>query len=579
MRYLYLVLLFCSFGLFGQSQGVTNSQTKLRPNQLRWSPTDATNDSVYIIKGDETTGEPAWYLVTLGGGGVADTTLSGDVVGGLNSTFVRKINGVTVENKTPQNREVLTYNGTQWTPDSIDLADLPQMNASRLLGRGSTTSGAPEQLTAGTGLRISTNVLETYMTGGTGITLSGAAPMTVTNSLPDVTVSIAGGGINSVSGTYPNFTVTGTEVDGSTTNEIELPSQTSNSGKFLTTNGTSPSWATVSVIPAGSSGEIQYNNAGSFGALDSFTVSANPDRVGIGVPVPTARLDIQGSGSTSSTNALRVRNSAGTGILTLSNDSQVQVLSNTAASKSSLILSGTGYSGGTATTTKPTLLIEPTGTTSTGWSTFGTKLGVNAESGFTGRLLDLQLNGNSIMSYITNNNTLSVGSSTSTTAVSHNQYSSGRNDFKLYSSGEITDNMGFYTTGGAYGSCYGEFGFLYKNTSTQHASINLDTRNGVAPFRFFVNPSSSSAIDAMDIFRTGSIGIATSNTEKTNAKLEIVSTSKGFLPPRLTAAQRDAVTWVAGDAGMIIYCTDCTATDASTGVSQTWNGSAWKNHY
>lgn len=37
-----------------------------------------------------------------------------------------------------------------------------------------------------------------------------------------------------------------TEADGSTTNEIELPAQTGNSGKFLTTNGSSPSWSDVS---------------------------------------------------------------------------------------------------------------------------------------------------------------------------------------------------------------------------------------------------------------------------------------------------------------------------------------------
>lgn len=36
-----------------------------------------------------------------------------------------------------------------------------------------------------------------------------------------------------------------TEVDGSTTNEIELPSQTGNSGKVLTTNGSIPSWTTL----------------------------------------------------------------------------------------------------------------------------------------------------------------------------------------------------------------------------------------------------------------------------------------------------------------------------------------------
>jgi hypothetical protein len=41
------------------------------------------------------------------------------------------------------------------------------------------------------------------------------------------------------------------------------------------------------------------------------------------------------------------------------------------------------------------VLIEPTGTTSTAWSTSGTGLGVNAASGFAGNLLDLQVNGTS----------------------------------------------------------------------------------------------------------------------------------------------------------------------------------------
>lgn len=63
------------------------------------------------------------------------------------------------------------------------------------------------------------------------------------------------------------------------------------------------------------------------------------------------------------------------------------------ASLPSTILNGTWFSGGSGATTKPHFLIEPDGTTSTGWSTAGTGLGVNAATGFTGRLLDLQLNG------------------------------------------------------------------------------------------------------------------------------------------------------------------------------------------
>jgi hypothetical protein len=66
-----------------------------------------------------------------------------------------------------------------------------------------------------------------------------------------------------------------------------------------------------------------------------------------------------------------------------------------AASQEALAVPGTWFSGGTGTTTKPQVLIQPTATTSTGWSTAGTGFGVNAQSGFTGNLIDLQLNGSS----------------------------------------------------------------------------------------------------------------------------------------------------------------------------------------
>jgi hypothetical protein len=56
-------------------------------------------------------------------------------------------------------------------------------------------------------------------------------------------------------------------------------------------------------------------------------------------------------------------------------------------------MNGTWYSGGSATTTKPYILIESTGTTSTGWSTSGTGLGINAASGFGGNLIDAQVAG------------------------------------------------------------------------------------------------------------------------------------------------------------------------------------------
>lgn len=66
---------------------------------------------------------------------------------------------------------------------------------------------------------------------------------------------------------------------------------------------------------------------------------------------------------------------------------------NGAASAPASYLNGTWFTGGSSTTTKPQLLVEPTGASSAAWSTNGTGLGVNAASGFTGNLIDLQLNG------------------------------------------------------------------------------------------------------------------------------------------------------------------------------------------
>jgi hypothetical protein len=59
-------------------------------------------------------------------------------------------------------------------------------------------------------------------------------------------------------------------------------------------------------------------------------------------------------------------------------------------------LTGTWITGGTATTTKPHLLIEQSGTTSTGWNVYGTAFGINAPSGFAGKVLDVLSNGVSL---------------------------------------------------------------------------------------------------------------------------------------------------------------------------------------
>ena len=75
------------------------------------------------------------------------------------------------------------------------------------------------------------------------------------------------------------------------------------------------------------------------------------------------------------------------------NSGQQVFPTNGAASTPPIASTGTWFAGGTTTTTKPQVLIEPNGTSSTAWSTAGTGLGVNAPATFAGNILDLQKGG------------------------------------------------------------------------------------------------------------------------------------------------------------------------------------------
>lgn len=65
--------------------------------------------------------------------------------------------------------------------------------------------------------------------------------------------------------------------------------------------------------------------------------------------------------------------------------------------------------------------------------------------------------------------------------------------------------------------------------------------------------------------QTGAVGIGTT-APNASAALDVTSTTKGFLPPRLTTAQRDAIASPA--AGLTIFNT-------TTGVLNTWDGTKW----
>lgn len=54
-----------------------------------------------------------------------------------------------------------------------------------------------------------------------------------------------------------------------------LPSQTGNSNKYLKSDGTNASWATVAASPGGSDGQVQYNSTGSFAGASKLSVDSS----------------------------------------------------------------------------------------------------------------------------------------------------------------------------------------------------------------------------------------------------------------------------------------------------------------
>ena len=181
-------------------------------------------------------------------------------------------------------------------------------------------------------------------------------------------------------------------------------------------------------VPGGSDTQVQFNDGGVFGGDVDFTYNKTSNLLTLGGDInlndggsftttlqcvtPTANRTISFPNATGTVGLVAgssgqlVYNNAGAyaGVSTMTFDGTSVTLAGrlinsytSVASSPAKVFTGTWFTGGTSTTTKPHLLIEPAGTTSTAWSTSGTALGVNAPSGFLGRHLDLQTNGTSVL--------------------------------------------------------------------------------------------------------------------------------------------------------------------------------------
>ncbi|MDB5279682.1 MAG: hypothetical protein JWR61_4637 [Ferruginibacter sp.] len=74
----------------------------------------------------------------------------------------------------------------------------------------------------------------------------------------------------------------------------------------------------------------------------------------------------------------------------------------------------------------------------------------------------------------------------------------------------------------------------------------------------------------MQVKLNAQVGIGTASPN-TSAQLDVTSSNKGFLPPRMTQTERDAI--VSPAPGLMIWCSNCGA----YGEIQTYNGTTWTN--
>jgi hypothetical protein len=199
---------------------------------------------------------------------------------------------------------------------------------------------------------------------------------------------------------------------------------------------------TVALV-GGSSGQLTYNNAGAYAGVSTMTFDG-----------------------TSVTLAGRLINSY-----------------TSLASSPAKVFTGAWATGFGATNTKPHFLIEPSGTTSTGWNNSGTALGVNAASGFAGNLLDLQVNGTSRAS-VSSAGVLSAGSIAPAAFNVVNPLGTTGISSPSFPSGNFVDFHGIRRSSSMAGfvgsfALYGGSGNFDLNVVLQHEGANIFAqRNG-----------------------------------------------------------------------------------------------------
>ena len=113
-----------------------------------------------------------------------------------------------------------------------------------------------------------------------------------------------------------------------------------------------------------------------------------------------------------------------------------------------------------------------------------------------------------------------------------------------------------------------------SRTNGQSLAIKVEMTSNATPC-LTGSPATSNIIyvkpilPSVSLVSTG-IGVTSSNSDP-SSQLEVKSDTKGFLPPRMTATERDAI--ASPVAGLMLYCSNC----GTNGELEVYNGATWTN--
>jgi hypothetical protein len=289
---------------------------------------------------------------------------------------------------------------------------------------------------------------------------------------------------------------------------------------------------TIAANPSGVSGAIQFSNGSAFAsdAANFFWDDTN-NRLGVGTNSPSATAHFKGSGSTSVTNSFVVQNSSGTNLMRIRDDGNVFCEGGGAVNSVGIIGTTYGLFGGASFVTSASLVC---GGTTTGF-------------------LPPRM-----------------------TTTQRDAIVSPATGLKIY-------NTTLGTTDTYDGATWQRFGqqTLIKGSGSTSATTSLLVQNSGGNTAFQVRDDRTVSTSGGDVsLRDGSFYVANNfitsygqsigfyGATVASAIVEIQSTTKGFLPPRMTTTQKNAIASPA--AGLVVY-------DSTTNKLCCYNGSTWND--